>query len=134
MKVERYRALIATTPGYEAASILPPLEAAFYMIGGTEFSRELSIESLTWLIQAYDEDEVARFDSLIDEFLNANRDRVERVIHQHQADDRDTLLLLHQPECLVIFERLENRPILLKSVFDQQGLESWGEALKDAWG
>ena len=51
----------------------------------------------------------------VDEFVDRNEGKLERIYHDYADDDRNPLLF--QPESLIVFERLEADQFRLKEVW-----------------
>lgn len=105
---------------YDASILLSELEGQFFSVIGIDYDRELSIELLEVLLPLYESNEAAieavnGFDSLAD--------LVSWTVEKYQHNPP---FLLHQPESLIILDRLAHGATGLLAVWDEAGLpESW---------
>lgn len=83
-----------------------------------------------WALYGNSDEEVC---SHLERFRDANREHLCFVAEQH-ADDQRVAPLLHQPELLLILDRLESDPRGLLEAWPLTVPRVWLEALADAWG
>lgn len=108
-------------PLYRPAMMLDALSKAAIDWRSRPTDDEVSIEVLAVVAQAYDPEELERFDELIDDFMRDHRQQLELVLTEYVlvADEHE---LLFQPEAIAIYERLKNRGELLRHVWRQSAL------------
>jgi hypothetical protein len=73
------RETLLLVPGFEEGRLLRELEHWFYRLTARRFDRDLSLELLSILKEAYSEDERAGFARLLEEFAEANLDKLEDI-------------------------------------------------------
>src|SRR2546425_3122194 len=104
--VEMARNELLKLPNFEEGRFLKDLERWFYRLTARRFDRDLSLEIVGTLKEAYSPDEREAFGELLDRFAEQRLDKLEGIYNQYREDDRCSPLLF-QPEALMVFERLE---------------------------
>ncbi|MGG6265432.1 GTP pyrophosphokinase [Leptolyngbya sp. AN03gr2] len=113
--------------------MLEQLEKHFYRFTTASFNRELSLEVLERLLLLFEDDEIEKFNELIDVFVENNREKLQKKFSNYYHDiGRNPLLF--QPEVFVIFERLEEDPFRLKELWVESFPLSVLESLANIWG
>lgn len=132
--VMKARETIRGMPGFEAASLLSQLERHFFRFTGRQFDRQLSLEVLGALAAALQPEDVARYSELIDAFVSKNDDKLREIFAGYEHDTREGLLLLFQPEALLLFEQLERDKFRLKEQWIASYPPELLENLAAVWG
>ena len=131
-EVARGRRQIRDLPGYEEARMLETLERHFYALAARPTDIELSRHVLGALALTLGAEEVAAYETTLAEFVEANREKLEEIFTDYADDDRNPLL--SQPECLLVFERLNADPFRLAQVWDERLPPGLLRSLSDVWG
>lgn len=114
--VEMARDTLLQLPGFEEGRLLRELERWFYRLTARRFDRDLSLEILQVLKDAYSESERAGFGKMLDEFAGTNLSKLEMIYARYRDDERCSPLLF-QPEALMVFERLTRDQFRLKEAW-----------------
>lgn len=130
--VEQVRKTLRTAPGFEEAALLEAVEGHFYALTGREFDRELSLLSLGILKETLDDNERERIAARLRDFVEARRAKLTDIYAQYADDDRNPLLF--QPETILVFERLEHDPYVLKEHWVTALPEEYLDSLSTIWG
>lgn len=132
-EVSSARQFIQEQPVPVESKMLKQLEKHFYSFMPQSFNKELSVEVIEKLLPLFESSELEEFDSLIDCFVNGEREKLYDIFQDYQADSRRNPLLF-QPEVFLIFERLEKDPFKLKEIWTQSFPDSLLESLANIWG
>ena len=116
----RAKEVIEAQPGFEEAMVLSALEQSYFQLTGKTFNREFSLDIIRRLLPTLTEDELARFSPRMEEFVAHNLQKLEKIFADYEDDERSSPLLF-QPESLLIFERIQETPYVLK--------DQWAESL-----
>lgn len=131
-QIDQARKGILAHSGYQEAKLLSYLEPHFLSLGGRDSSPVLSHEILAVLGRSLTDLEKSRFPRIMESFVNAKREKIEGLLAAYQDDFRYPLM--HQPECLLVFERLQtNRDGLIATWSDNLEIEMLNE-MGDVWG
>ena len=131
-EVARGRERILDLPGYEEARMLEALERHYYTLAAHPTDTELSRRVVGALVPLFAPDESAAYDITLDEFVDANRAKLEEIVADYAGDDRNPLL--SQPGCLMVFERLDVDPFRLAQVWAQHLPPGLLRSLSEVWG
>jgi hypothetical protein len=96
------------------------------------FDRELSFMLLASLKSVYTSHERSGFKVLVETFVSQNQTKLEKVFSDYQNDD--SAPLIHQPESLVVFERIGDHPFALKQAWQSVLPLELLEPVANAWG
>lgn len=113
--------------------ILKKLEEYFRYFTNKSFDKELSSEIVNKLMATFEPKETAEIILKLNEFVEANREKLQEKFDDYSNDERRNPLLF-QPESLLIFERLENNSFVLKSVWNQFFPPRILESFASIWG
>jgi ppGpp synthetase/RelA/SpoT-type nucleotidyltranferase len=125
--------MLLALPGFGEGRLLADLERWFYRLTARSFDRDLSVEILSVLKQAYPEAEAAGFTHLLDEFATTNLEKLQAIYAAYRDDDRCSPLLF-QPEALIVFERLDRDEFRLKEAWRSRLPEGLLRELAAVWG
>ena len=95
-EVERARGDILAEPTYRPAAMLQTLEREYLLIAPDDYDAELSLAILHVIAGAYRDEELDRFDSLMNDFAQSHRATVRGLLDAH-VDDQRADPLLFQP-------------------------------------
>ncbi|MGH3733568.1 MAG: hypothetical protein ACRDVC_09395 [Acidimicrobiales bacterium] len=115
-EVARTRRELENSENYLEAWMLRKAESIYLPIAKGEFDRELSMITLSVLIDAYEPSELPVFERLLSDHCKEKKTQLHEIysIYFHQ---RDANPFLFQPEALMIYERLCARPQKLKAAW-----------------
>jgi ppGpp synthetase/RelA/SpoT-type nucleotidyltranferase len=123
---------IATLPGAYAMGLFQNLEGHYYRFTGQRFDPELSQQALENILTSYDASEIPRLSAIIDEFIESHTAKLRFVFNEYESVD-DRPLMLFQPECFLLLERLEKNPHVLEEVWTRRYPRDELERLAVAW-
>jgi len=126
------RQVILSSPSFAEASMLDDLERYYYEFTSQQFDKELSLMVLTSLKSTYNLSELPQFGTLIERFVERNREKLEKLFADYQSDE--TGLLLHQPESFVVFERIEEHLFAVKEAWQKVLPIDLLEPIANMWG
>jgi ppGpp synthetase/RelA/SpoT-type nucleotidyltranferase len=133
-EVDRAYDAVMNSPGYEIAALINQVEALFFELAApdAEYSRELTATIVPILLRAgYDSVDDARM--RVGSFAADEREKLLEVFrYYHKSEDVSPLLF--QPEILLLFERLQNAPLALESVWQETYPRELLEQLSSVWG
>ena len=132
-EVERAYNALRSDEGYEEARLLHVLEQHYFQFTANQGDRELSLELLSLLSKVVHARVLEQFESSIDGFVSANKDKLAEVYRRYQGDDMANPLI-SQPESLLVFHQLEADPFKLKDVWQDEYPIELLVSLADAWG
>lgn len=135
-EVSNVQEVILDQPDFPEAKILKQLEKHFCVFLNKEFDREFSMQNIAVLKVLLRDEDIDDFDEIIDAFIEDNRQKLSSIFRQYSEDQRDSykILMLLQPESLLIFERLDkNRFELIELWKDFLPLELLS-FLANVWG
>ncbi len=136
---ERGRVILKESPEYAEGRLIEALERQFFRLtgrrdGGDETSRDV----INVLLQAYPGRDADRARGLISEFLARKEEKLAHVYELYARDESH--LLLHRPEALMVFERIDADPFALRRAWsstyffqtDLDGMANiWGARLPE---
>jgi len=127
----RSRAAITSMDGYEDARMIEELESIFIPLSGRLSDHNFSLFVLPFLRPLYDDDlDVV---SLIKVFADAHDQDLRRIYTKYREDSRCDPLL-HQPESLIVFERLNSDTFSVQARWPQELSEQTLIAMASIWG
>ncbi len=132
LEVTRTREAIMSHPTYNEGRLLLGLEQAFLNLTAHRSDPELSrlvVDALRPVMPSLDWDE---YQSVLEPFIAANRDKLARIYADYLADDRNPLI--SQPESLLVFERIEHDRFRLVEQWAQVLPTGMLVQLADIWG
>lgn len=130
--VEQVRTTLRGAPGFEEAALLEAVEGHFFAFTGREFDRELSLLALGTLKETLAPAERERIAALLGDFVEARRAKLADIYAQYAEDDRNPLLF--RPETILVFERLEHDPYVLREHWVTALPEEYLDSLGTIWG
>lgn len=130
-EVENAMSTLIDNPLFPAAQLLSFANAEYFSrcAGGDVTETELSHEILHMIAPLIVD--LENYQSTLHEFAQKHDAKLRQILPRHINDKVN--VLLSQPECVVLFERLVSDQYSLTTACD--GLpEGWLESLQDAWG
>jgi len=132
-EIAQARRTILDLPGFQEAVMLNQLERNFLRFTAKTFDRELSLDIIPRLLPLFSAEELEGLSSLLDDFVEHNREKLEEIFHDYAQDERCNPLLF-QPETLLVFERLDKDPFRLKELWARALPVELLESLAAIWG
>jgi ppGpp synthetase/RelA/SpoT-type nucleotidyltranferase len=117
-EIQASRDAAVKTAGFEEGAMLVTLERHYFELTGKEHDPELSFYVVHGLKELYDEAERRAFHARINDFVQAQRERLLLRYAQYADDDRVNPILF-QPEALMIIERMEANSFALKEAWQR---------------
>ena len=128
---------ILNQPNFPEAKLLKHLETFFYRFTVKDFDRDFSIQNISHLKSILTDEEINNFEDLIGEFVERHNQKLETIFSLYLSDARDTykILMLFQPEVLLVFERFENNRFALRELWENfLPLELLTFLVEEVWG
>lgn len=132
-EIAQARRVIFAMPDFEEAQILDCLERSFYRFTARQFDRHLSLIIIRHLKELLDTVEINGFDSMFEDFIRDNEQKLSLIFEEY-ADDERCNPLLFQPEALLIFERLEKDDFRLAETWQRLLAPNLLDTLAAIWG
>jgi ppGpp synthetase/RelA/SpoT-type nucleotidyltranferase len=131
-EVERGRENIMAQPGYEVGRMVMRLEDCFYTLTARKSDTLLSREIVSILRPLYTKAELEGFDGYLATFVEENRAKLQMLFTDYLDDERNPIM--SQPECLLVFDRLNKNEAELSSVWVQHLPAYLLRSLSEIWG
>ncbi|MEU8810656.1 hypothetical protein ACN6LC_004530 [Streptomyces violaceoruber] len=130
--------LIDEAPQEQSEQVLAAAERIFAeLTGRSDYSREASLETLAVVLTAVAAEDQADYITQLEDFATRNRDRLTELYRKYGPGGELARLersgLIEQPESIVICERLDAAPMLLRGVWDGELEESTLERFTQLW-
>lgn len=125
-------------PRYESAMLLREAERWFLTFHSQPGQSELSLEVVEQIRGSFADDEIAGYSESLKEFVASHREQIEDAIRDYgvgtKFEGEFNYVLFTQPESLLIWERIENRPASLRRVVGGTDIGPAVETLLNVWG
>jgi hypothetical protein len=131
-EIQRARQELLNSPGYEVAQMLDTLEQQFYRFSAREGDPGLSRQIIASLQPLFGGQSPASYAVTLAAFVDVNREKLQEIFAEYADDDR--VLLLSQPECLVIFQQLTVDQFTLTDLWTRNLPPELLKSLADVWG
>lgn len=131
---ERGRVTLKESPEYAEGRLLEALERQFFRItgrrdGGDETTRDV----INVILQAYQGHDADGARGLVIEFIAKKEDKLAYLYETYAHDESH--LLLHRPEALMVFERIDADPFALRRVWSSTYFaQSDLDGMANIWG
>jgi ppGpp synthetase/RelA/SpoT-type nucleotidyltranferase len=132
-EVSRARDEILSHPGMVEAQRLAVLEPHLYRRGVLNYDEELSVEVLGVLEPLLSPSERMDFIALVERFVEANDTKLFQLYEAYSVRSTGNPLI-HQPEALLIFNRIESDPFAVAEAWETSLPLSLLENLATVWG
>lgn len=132
-EIARARKTIFNLPGFQEAGMLDQLEKNLLRFTAKTFDKALSLDIIPRLLPLFSNEELEGFSTLLDDFVERNREKLVEIFRDYARDERCNPLLF-QPEALLVFERLDKDPFHLKEVWAKALPVELLESLAAIWG
>jgi hypothetical protein len=131
-EVTRRVNVIVSTAGYPIEELINAAEAQFYHFTDVNYDRALSRFVLSEIAEALPADQSSAYADRLKAFADTHSAKLTAIFERYR--DIDNPQLVHQPESIIVFERLESDAYTLRAAWDPRlpideldGLESiWG--------
>lgn len=105
--------------GYQIEELINVAEGQFYRFSDNTYDRPLSRYVISEIGPTLPTENTHQYVTQLRAFVVANENKLTGIFRRYA--DVDTAVLLHQPESMIIFERIANDPFVLR--------EAWGQRL-----
>lgn len=134
-EVDRRMSQIAAAPGYAVEPLIDACVRHFYMFSACAVDRPLSRFVLIELGAALpDSVDLAVYLERLSVFVSKYKDKLQRIYTRYETVKATPSLLIHQPESILIFERLDSAPLLFEEEWPESLPIYEYDALKAIWG
>jgi len=137
-EVDSVMAQLQADPRYEPALLLQHAERLYLTFVTEPGETELSLEVLAMIAPTITADERSAYPDHLAEFVDSHRDQIEDILHEYGANSPSAgeynYFLFTQPESLILWERIANRPRALVHSIQDSDLIGPVSALADVWG
>lgn len=123
---------ITAAPGYQIEELINLTESIFYEHSDCSYDRALSRYVLSEIGPALPSDDSQSYAENLRAFAVENREKLDSIYRRYA--DINGSVLIHQPESVVIFERIAHEPFLLRESWEEQLPEHELETLEAIWG
>lgn len=108
-EVSNAQDIFLSQSNFPEAKLLHSLEKYFRSFSSRRFDTDFSIQNLSNLKNLLKEEEIDDFGNLIEAFVERHKQKLSDIFNNYSEDKRDSfgMLILFQPESLLIFERLD---------------------------
>lgn len=131
-EVTRRVKLIVSSAGYPIQELINTAEAQFYRFADVKYDRALSMFILSEIAETLPGDPSPGYDTRLQAFANAHEAKLAGIFDRYR--DSDSSQLVHQPEALIIFERLEADPHTLREAWEDRLPTDELDILEAIWG
>jgi ppGpp synthetase/RelA/SpoT-type nucleotidyltranferase len=114
-EVERAMKEFSELPAHALAMVRGAAERAYYEFAVDEYDQQLTLTVLDALRSAFHDAELAGYAVQLEEFVDANRERIADRLARYRGLTAHPVL--SQPEALVLFERLQHAPVALEEAW-----------------
>lgn len=137
-EVERAMTEAAASPGYRDAVLARIAESLYFTFVSEPGEELLTLDVVEIVGRALAQDERDDYERLLSTFVESHRSKLTRIYADYGcysafAEEADYWLFT-QPESLIVFERIENRPMLLREVTQDTEIAYAITPLFQAWG
>jgi ppGpp synthetase/RelA/SpoT-type nucleotidyltranferase len=131
-EVTRRVNLIVSTAGYPIEELINAAEAEFYQFTDVNYDRALSRFVLSEIAEALPADQSSAYADRLKAFAAANRAKLAAIFERYR--NVDTPQLVHQPESIIVFERLEDDVHTLRAAWESRLPADELGSLESIWG
>ncbi|MGF0246239.1 hypothetical protein ACQR36_17880 [Rhodococcus erythropolis] len=129
---------LTSDPRYRNALLLREAERWFLTFATEPGDRDLSVEVLDQINASLDDLEVGLYRGKLAAFVDERRLQIEDALKDYGVgsdyEKEFTYFLFTQPEALIVWERLESKPLAIARAVKGTDLEAAVGALADVWG
>ena len=137
-EVDAVMAQLEKDPRYFGARVLRQAERWFLTFVSEAGERELSMEVLESIQSSFSDQTDSEYAAALEQFVQERRDKIARALSDYGEGsayvEQFNYFLFTQPECIVIWERLENHRLALARAVRGSEIQPAVAALADVWG
>lgn len=134
-EVNRRMSQIVAAPGYAVEPLIDACVRHFFMFSASEFDRSLSRFVLIELGAALpDSADLPAYVERLSVFVSKHKDKLQRIYTRYETVKEAPSLLIHQPESILIFERLDSASMLFEEEWPETLPMYEYDTLKAIWG
>jgi ppGpp synthetase/RelA/SpoT-type nucleotidyltranferase len=123
---------MTAAPGYQIEELINLAESEFYRFSDNTYDRPLSRYVISEIGSTLPTENAHQYAAQLRAFVAGNESKLTGIFRRYA--DVDTAVLLHQPESMIIFERIASDPFMLREVWEQQLPLDEFEQLQAIWG
>ncbi|MHA3018667.1 GTP pyrophosphokinase [Mycobacterium sp. BMJ-28] len=131
-EVRRRVKLIVSSAGYPIQELINTAEAQFYRFADVKYDRALSMIILSEIAETLPGDLSPGYDTRLLTFADAHEVKLAGIFDRYR--DSDSSQLVHQPEAIIIFERLEADRHTFRAVWEDRLPTDELDILEAIWG
>lgn len=123
---------MTAAPGYQIEELINLAEGEFYRFSDSTYDRPLSRYVISEIGPTLPTENAHQYVTQLRAFVADNEEKLAGIFRRYA--DVDTAVLLHQPESMIIFERIASDPFTLREVWEQRLPLDEFEQLQAIWG
>ncbi|MBV0919496.1 GTP pyrophosphokinase [Mycobacteroides chelonae] len=123
---------IVSTAGYPIEELINAAEAQFYQFTDVNYDRALSRFILSEIADVLPAEQSPTYFDRLKTFAEANSTKLAAIFERYC--DMDTSQLVHQPESIIVFERIEFDAYTLRAVWESRLPINELNSLESIWG
>ncbi|KAA0085604.1 hypothetical protein CIW52_06850 [Mycolicibacterium sp. P9-64] len=131
-EVTRRVKLIVSSAGYPVHELINAAQAQFYRFADVKYDRALSMFILSEIAETLPSDLSPGYDTRLQAFADEHEVKLAGIFDRYR--DSDSSQLVHQPEAVIIFERLEADRHTLRAAWDERLPSDELDILEAIWG
>lgn len=131
-EVTRRVKLIVSSAGYPIQELINTAEAQFYRFADVKYDRALSMFVLSEIAETLPGDLSPGYDTRLQAFADAHEAKLASIFDRYR--DSDSSQLVHQPEAIIIFERLQADSHTLRAAWEDRLPIDELDILEAIWG
>lgn len=123
---------LTAAPGYQIEELINLAESEFYRFSDNTYDRPLSRYVISEIGPTLPTENASLYSEQLRTFVADHEDKLTGIFRRYA--DVDTAVLLHQPESMIIFERMASDPFILRDVWEQHLPLDELDQLQAIWG
>lgn len=131
-EVSRRVKQMTAAPGYQIEELINLAESEFYKFSDKAYDRPLSRYVISEIGPTLPSEQAHQYTTQLRAFVAGNEDKLAGIFRRYT--EVDTVVLLHQPESMIIFERIASDPFTLREVWERQLPVDELDQLQAIWG
>lgn len=131
-EVSRRVKQMTAAPGYRIEELINLAESEFYKFSDNTYDRPLSRYVISEIGPTLPSEQAHQYAAQLRAFVADHQDKLTDIFRRYT--DVDTVVLIHQPESMIIFERIASDPFTLREVWERQLPADELDQLQAIWG
>lgn len=131
-EVTRRVSQLTAAPGYHIEELINLAESILYQHSDCSYDRALSRYVLSEIGPTLPSEEAPPYADTLRAFATENSEKLDSIYRRYA--DIDGTVLIHQPESVIVFERIAHEPFLLREIWENQLPQDELEQLEAIWG